>query len=47
VPYRISPHPERDNLVVENLVVEVRFNGDSAPYVTGPETLEVVSGARN
>jgi len=41
-PYRISPHPERDNLVVE-----VRFNGDSTPYVTGPETLEVVSGARN
>ena len=41
-PYRISPHPERDNLLVD-----IQFPADPDIYSIGPETLEVVSGARN
>ena len=37
-PYEISPHPERDKLMVDILLP-----GERDIYATGPETLELVS----
>ena len=37
----LSPHPERDNLLVD-----IQFPGGASVYSMGPETLEVVSEYR-